>query len=234
MIVADRKPFPEIKEMAERGKKVLIAGCAGCVGVCLTGGDREVEHLAQQLRLSFSSREKEFGEVTLTRQCDSEFIEKIRNEVGPYDLILSMACGAGVQLMGEIFFPKPVFPAVNTSFLGANRERGVWVENCHGCGDCVLDETAGICPRARCSKGMVNGPCGGTSKEGKCEVKSEMDCGWSMIYDRLKQIGKLDIMRKIGLPIDWSRDRSGGIRKLVKEELIKEEEKKDGTSERIS
>lgn len=219
MIVADRKPWPEIKAMAEKGNKILIAGCGGCVSVCLTGGDREVEHLAQQLRLTFGSEGKEFKEITLTRQCDSEFIEKIKEEVKSYDLILSMACGAGVQLMGEILFPKPVLPAVNTTFLGANKEIGVWVENCHGCGDCVLDETAGICPRARCSKSMVNGPCGGTTKDGKCEVKSEMDCGWYLIYDRLKKLGRLAWMREIGSPQDWSKDRSEGVRRLIKKEL---------------
>lgn len=219
MIVADRKPFPEIKAMAEKGKKILIAGCAGCVGVCLTGGDREVEHLARQMRLAFGSSGKEFKEVTLTRQCDQEFIEKIKNEISSCDIVLSMACGAGVQLMAEMLFPKPVLPAVNTSFLGANREAGVWVENCHGCGDCVLDETAGICPKTRCSKSMVNGPCGGTSKEGKCEVNNEMDCGWNLIYERLKESGKIDVMKEIRAPIDWSKDRSGGVRRLIKKEL---------------
>lgn len=226
MIVAERKPFEEIKAMAEKGNKILIAGCSGCVSVCLTGGDREVEHLSQQLRLVFGSSGKEISEATLTRQCDTEFIEDMKAKTSACDLILSMACGAGIQLMAEILFPKPVLPAVNTSFLGANKELGIWVENCHGCGECVLDETGGICPRARCSKSMVNGPCGGTTKDGKCEVKNEMDCGWSLIYDRLKKLGRVDFMREIGLPLDWSKDRSDGIRRLIKKELANTEEKK--------
>jgi hypothetical protein len=98
---------------------------------------------------------------------------------------------------------------------------------CDGCGECVLDETAGICPRARCSKSMVNGPCGGTSKEGKCEVSSEMDCGWYLIYDRLKNLNRLENMKEIKPAIDWSKDRSSGIRKLVKKELASQEEKKE-------
>ena len=226
MIVAERKPFDEIKEMVQKGNKILIAGCSGCVGVCLTGGDREVEHLARQMRLVFGSSGKEFKEITLTRQCDQEFIEKAKDEISSCDLVLSMACGAGVQLMAEMLFPKPVLPAMNTTFLGANKEMGVWIENCHGCGDCVLDKTAGICPKARCSKSMANGPCGGTSKDGKCEVNNEMDCGWNLIYDRLKEIGKLDFMKEIRPPFDWSKDRSSGIRKLVKKELANVEEKK--------
>lgn len=225
MIVADRKPFDEIKAMAEGGKKILIAGCAGCVGVCLTGGDREVEHLARQMRIAFNASGKEFAELTLTRQCDSEFIEQAKKDFLSCDVILSMACGAGVQLLAEKLFPKAVLPAVNTTFLGANKEAGIWVENCHGCGDCVLDETAGICPRARCSKSMANGPCGGTSKDGKCEVTSEMDCGWNLIYEKLKETGKVDRMKEIKAPIDWSKDRSSGIRKLVKKELANSEEK---------
>jgi ferredoxin len=225
MIVAERKQFPEIKEMVEKGKKVLVVGCSGCVGVCLTGGDKAVELLAKQLRMSFGFA-KEFGELTLTRQCDREFIDKARDEILSFDVVLSMACGAGVQLMAEMLFPREVLPAMNTTFLGANKDVGIWVENCHGCGDCVLDETGGICPRARCSKSMVNGPCGGTTKDGKCEVSKEMDCGWNLIYERLKELARLDFMNTIQPALDWSKDRSSGIRKLVKKELADIEEKK--------
>ena len=44
-------------------------------------------------------------------------------------------------------------------------------------------------PVTRCSKGLQNGPCGGTTADGKCEVNPEMDCAWLLIYNKLKESG---------------------------------------------
>ena len=65
---------------------------------------------------------------------------------------------------------------------------------CDQCGECYLNLTGGICPITACSKSLVNGQCGG-SKNGKCEVDSEMECGWERIYRRLKEIGRLDALK---------------------------------------
>ena len=114
--------------------------------------------------------------------------------------------------------PVPVVPAVNTTFLGAALEQGVWAERCQGCGDCVLEITGGICPIARCSKSLLNGPCGGSS-EGKCEIDPEVDCGWQLIYDRLSALGKLENLNRMLPARDWSTSRDGGPRRRVVEEL---------------
>jgi Methylene-tetrahydrofolate reductase C terminal len=113
---------------------------------------------------------------------------------------------------------KPVYPGVNTTFMGVTEERGVYSERCQGCGRCILAETGGVCPIARCSKRMLNGPCGG-SAQGKCEVSPEMPCGWQLIYDRLKTLGQLDRFEKPVDPKDWTSSRDGGIRKIVREDL---------------
>jgi len=71
---------------------------------------------------------------------------------------------------------------------------------------------------ARCSKSILNGPCGG-SKDGKCEIKSEVDCAWQLIYDRLKALGQLNKLEEI-IPVkDWSANRDGGPRKQVREDM---------------
>lgn len=165
-----------------------------------------------------NGEEIEIREHTLERQCDAEYIDQIRPFIGEYEAILSMACGAGVQYVAERFQMKPVFPAVDTSFLGIALKPGVWAERCQGCGTCILDKTAGICPIARCAKSLLNGPCGG-STNGKCEVDRETDCAWHLIIDRLKELGQLERYREI-IPVkDWSTSRDGGPRRRIREDL---------------
>ena len=220
MIIAERKPFEEILELVSSCKKVLVLGCGSCVTVCLTGGERGAEMLASQLNLA--GRKKGLDLTVdfdcITRQCDREFTEDLKSDPGKYDAVLSVACGVGVGFMSELFPDACILPGLNTTFYGANRTAGVWEEYCHGCGDCVLGWTGGICPIARCSKGLINGACGGTNNE-KCEVSEEMDCGWYLIYKRLKELGRLDELRKIRPPRDWSKNRSGGVRRMSNEEM---------------
>ena len=194
MIVAERKPLEEILRHVAGCGKVLVLGCGGCVTVCVSGGDRQAELLASQLRLAArgQGRGMEVAVRTPTRQCDREFLEPLRADVGPADAIVSLACGVGVQLLSDVYEAKPVFPALNTTFMGAHTGPGTWTENCRGCGQCVLAETGGICPVARCAKSLVNGACGGT-KDGKCEIDPEKDCAWTLIYNRLDKQGRLDL-----------------------------------------
>ncbi len=223
MIVAERKPMDEIKRIIAGKKKVLVLGCGGCVTVCLTGGEKQVELLASQLRMSAKAEGNgvEITEKTLTRQCDREFLEEIKDDVAASDAVLSMACGAGVQLLAETFKGARILPAMNTTFMGANTAPGIWTENCRGCGECRLADTAGICPIARCSKGLVNGACGGTNK-GKCEVSDEIDCAWFLIYERLKELGRLEELKVMREAVDWSKTSDGVQRRLVHEELTEE------------
>ncbi len=220
MIVANRKSFEEIVQMLMPYRRVLLLGCNECVTVCAVGGEREVGVLASELRLYWAGQgqEIEIREQTLERQCDYEYIDQIRPYVGEYEVILSMACGAGIQYVAERYRDRVVLPAVDTSFLGVTLEQGVWVERCQGCGQCVLHLTAGVCPIARCAKSLLNGPCGGSSS-GKCEVDRELECGWQLIIDRLKVLGQLDRYEEI-LPIkDWTYSRDGGPRKRVRPDL---------------
>jgi ferredoxin len=221
MIVASRKPLEEILEMLKPYKKVILLGCNECVTVCAVGGEREVGVMASEIKLTRAreGNEIEIKEQTLERQCDHEYIDQVRPIVGDYEVILSMACGAGIQYVGEKYRNKVVLPGVNTTFLGVTLEQGVWSERCQGCGSCILEQTGGVCPVARCAKSLLNGPCGGSSG-GKCEVDKEVDCGWQLIVDRLKELGQLDRYEEI-LPIkDWTSSRDGGPRKRVREDLM--------------
>jgi len=220
MIVGSRKPMEEIEAMIDPFERVIVLGCRECVTVCSVGGEKEVGILAAELRLSRKQKGRpiEILEFSLERQCDHEYIEQIRTQVANYEAILSMACGAGVQFVAESYPEMPVFPAVNTTFIGVTEEQGVWTERCQACGNCILHLTGGICPVSRCSKSLMNGPCGG-STNGKCEVNKEIVCGWQLIIERLKQLGQLDKFEEY-IPIkDWSSSRDGGPRKVVREDL---------------
>ncbi len=215
MIVAEQKPVEEILSSLGNHRNVVIASCGTCVTVCLAGGEKEALELKELLSLSDRKNgiERWYTVVDIKRQCDAEFIEDKEEGFRGADAILSLACGAGIQFMAERFADLPVLPGLNTRFIGANRGQGYWTEMCQGCGNCVLEQTGGICPVTRCSKSNFNGPCGG-SQDGKCEATPDIDCGWQLIYDRMKRLGQLERLGRIIEPRDWSTSRDGGPRSV--------------------
>jgi ferredoxin len=220
MIVADKKPIEEIIAAIKDYSKILILGCNECVTVCEAGGKKEVGILASALRMYFLNQGKEvkIDENTLERQCDHEYLDEIVDQVDQYEAIVSLACGVGVQFAAEKFAALPILPGVNTCFLGATEERGLWTERCQACGQCILAATGGICPVSRCAKRVLNGPCGG-STGGKCEINKEIECAWQLIIDRLKALDKLDTYEELSPLKDWSTDRAGGPRKVIREDV---------------
>ena len=220
MIVGEQKPIADIMSYIDGYERILLAGCHGCVTVCCAGGQKEVDVLADLITLGRRKRRQpvQITKITIERQCDVEFLEDLFAKAKDCDVIVSMACGAGVQLVAENAKSMKVFPAIDTNFIGANHEKGIWGERCQTCGDCKLALTGGICPVTRCSKSLMNGPCGG-SRDGFCEVDPKTQCGWQLIIDRLDATGCLDQYEKIIEPADWSRSRDGGPRKLVRDDL---------------
>ncbi|SPD75715.1 conserved hypothetical protein [uncultured Desulfobacterium sp.] len=208
MIVAKRKPFDEIKDFLKDYKKVLTAGCGTCVAVCLAGGEKEVAVLNAELDMArrLDDNPIELGAITIERQCDREYLEALDSMVGDYDAVLSLACGAGIQFLAERYPEKPVFPGVDTTFIGVNQDVGWYEERCRSCSSCVLGLTAGICPVTMCAKGLYNGPCGGTNK-GSCEISKDQPCAWYMIYERLSKQNRLDNILKITPVQDWQNQK---------------------------
>ncbi len=220
MITAERKPMEELIEYTRPYRRILLVGCNECVSVCAAGGRKEVGLLSSALQMNFMKEGKplEVLEITLERQCDPEYVEQLIPHINQVDAVLSMACGCGVQEVARRFREKPVFPAVNTKFMGASERQGVWAERCQGCGDCVLGLTGGICPIARCSKQLMNGPCGG-STNGKCEIDPDVDCAWQLIWDRLKALGMTSLYEENIPAKDWRPGRGAGPRKIIREDL---------------
>lgn len=227
MIVAEQKSLDEIKTLVADAENVLVVGCGTCVTVCFAGGAREAAITSSSLRMSskLDGNAKEVTDVTVQRQCEWEYLDQIADQVAAADIVLSLGCGIGVQAIVEHFPESWVVPGLNTSFLGIPSEQGVWEERCAACGDCILGLTGGICPIARCSKSLLNGPCGG-SEDGHCEIDPDIPCAWQLIYDRLESKGKVHMLMEIQQPKNWQASRDGGPRKIVREDLrlLSEEE----------
>jgi ferredoxin len=221
MIKAEQKPIDEILRYLDPFNRILLVGCGACVTVCQAGGEKEVGLLAFGLRMARQKigKKMEVSEATTIRQCEPEFALELRETVGKVEAVLSIACGVGVQTLARHFPQTPIFPGVNTAFMGETVVHGVWEESCQACGNCVLEKTGGICPIARCAKQILNGPCGGALK-GKCEIRQQTDCAWQLIYDRLKALGQLYKLEEIIPAKRWGvESRDSGPRRIGREDL---------------
>jgi len=199
--ITKQKPFDEVQQQLDRFDRVYIVGCGTCTTTTRTGGREEV--------LDMKERLQELGKLVtgwtvIPTACDEMTEVSMKENSGDIqnaNCILVMACALGVHRV-SLYCDKPVIPAVDTLFIGIEDSPGNFSEVCAQCGQCVLGETAGICPLTACHKGLLNGPCGGTNN-GKCEVDAEKDCAWTLIYERLKEQGRLDLMRKYHPPKNY-------------------------------
>ena len=196
--ITKQKPFKEIEQQLERFGRVYIAGCGTCSTMTKTGGKEEVLKMREQLQ---GLGKLVTGWIVIPTACDEMTEVAIKENNGAIQnatCVLVMACALGVHKLGT-YIDKPALPALDTLFIGVEDGPGCFQEVCAQCGQCILGETAGICPLTACHKGLLNGPCGGTNN-GKCEVDKENDCAWTLIYNRLKAQNRLDIMKKYQPP----------------------------------
>lgn len=205
MIVATNKSLDKIKEMLLPYDRVLVAGCNTCMAVCFAGGQKEAEVIATSLRMSFKldGNPKEVTTTTVQRQCEAEFIEELSGPAKACSSILSLGCGAGVGALADRFIDTPVFPGVDTKFIGVTESAGLWASRCSACGECIIDRTGGVCPINRCAKGLFHGPCGG-SKGGNCEISKDIPCAWQLIIERMERLGLSDRLTGVRPLKDWS------------------------------
>jgi ferredoxin len=192
--ITTQKPFEEIQEMLEDSERIYIIGCGTCATTCQTGGKAQVLAMKEKLK---EMGKTVTGWMVIPTTCDDmtkEALETATDQLDEADGILVMSCAFGVQTVAN-FASQPVYPALNTLFMGKEETPGHFSEICRQCGDCTLAWTGGICPVTACPKGLVNGPCGGTN-DGKCEVDREKDCAWTLIYQKLEKQGRLDLMRR--------------------------------------
>jgi ferredoxin len=213
MIVGHLKDLAEIAALLRGLKRILVLGCGGCVTVCRSGGAAEAADLVRELAhpRHHAGHPPALTVATIERQCENDIVRGFLKLPEGTDAVLSLACGAGVQIVADVLDPLPVIPALSTTFVGGTDEPGVWREKCRGCGDCLLGRTGGICPIALCAKSLLHGPCGG-SKGGYCEVGNGTPCAWAKILARLDRQGRTDLLDQPVAPRDWRRAGGDGVR----------------------
>jgi len=192
------KPESEIDRLLEGLTRVFIIGCGTCATLTRTGGAAEVRQMQELL---IGKGKMVTGDALLPVACDnltSEVLKEAGDRIRISDVLLVMACAFGVQTVARQV-NKMVIPALDTLFIGKETSFGLFDEVCRQCGSCIIGETGGICPVTSCHKGLANGPCGGT-KHGKCEIDPMKECAWTLIYNRLKDLGRLDAMKKFQKP----------------------------------
>ncbi len=207
MIISEQKPLPEILQTLAGEQRIFLVGCKGCAEACHSGGETQVLEMKQKLE---SEGKTVVGYSVIDFLCDKALVKlrlKAREqEISSADSLLIMTCGLGVQATAAVV-DKITHPACNTINVGGSRGEWRGEERCLECGECLLEYTGGICPLTACTKSLINGPCGG-SKNGKCEFEPETrDCGWHLIYERLKKLNHLDKMKTVLKAKDWSKMR---------------------------
>jgi hypothetical protein len=204
MILSEQKPFEEILAFLGADRSVFILGCNGCAQSSGSGGPAQVEEMKKKLE---EAGKKVTGTKVIDFLCEKALVKSgLRGKVEPVkaaDSVLVMTCGLGVQAVAASL-NKVCHPACNTVNLGGSRGEWKGGERCYECGQCLLDFTGGICPLTACTKSLVSGACGGANK-GKCEFSPEKDCGWELIYNRLKAKGQLDKLKVFIGPLDYKK-----------------------------
>ncbi len=206
MIISQQKPLDKLLSSLKGYNKIFLIGCGECATTCKSGGEVEVLKMKQDLEKA--------GKI-ITGSCIPSapcVAAKLKTELaknlktlGQSEAVLVLACGLGVQSFKDNDrLNLAVFPACDTIFGAVMDARGNFFEKCSMCAECVLDETAGICPITLCPKGLLNGPCGGMNK-GKCEVDNEKDCAWVLIYKELEKNKKLESLKEIRAPKDFKK-----------------------------
>lgn len=206
MIITTKKSIDDIVESLRGKKRVYLFGCNSCAEQCKTGGEVELKEMEKELL----SRGFDVAGISLVPEtCYRQYVLKEYKTKGitEADAVLVLACGAGVRTVADSApETQPVIPALDSIFLATVERQGRFYEGCALCAECVLDDTAGICPHTECPKGLLNGPCGGVA-DGKCEVDLDNDCAWVRIYERLKKQERLHLMKKTAPPKDYSKGR---------------------------
>ncbi len=203
MLISEQKPLEEILGYLDGDKSVFIIGCRGCAEGWGSGGERQVAEMANTLR---GKGKTITGSLVVDMLCDGALtrlkLRAYKKEIAAADSILVLTDGVGVQTVAELV-NKVVHPGCNTLSSGGAHAEWKEAERCLECGDCMLEFTGGLCPIARCSKHLLNGPCGG-SQGSKCEVDPNIPCVWQQIFDRLTKLGQVNKLEKLVAPKNWS------------------------------
>ena len=211
-----QKKIEEIVSYIKPGEKVFVVGCNNCAWKCHSGGEDETKNMASRLEkrgvevAGYSTPGPQGMSLCKLDHTRKVLMEDYADQVEKADSFLVLACGQGIHTVIDATDGGMVHPGCDTTFGGETVSETQIDEFCSLCGECIVEYTGGLCPLTLCSKGLLNGACGG-AENGMCEVDSQRECGWVLIYERLKTLGRLDLMLPYREPKNfakWSRPRS--------------------------
>jgi len=204
-----QKPLDEIMSYLKPGERVFVVGCGNCATKCHSGGEVEAKEMAERLKRkgvyvagwACTGAGISLCKLAVTKKL---LMEDNKAATGQADSFLVLSCGQGNHAVLDATDGGRIHPGCDSIFGGGSVTDNFIAEFCSLCGECVIEHTGGLCPVTLCSKSLLNGPCGG-SKNGKCEVDKNRDCGWQLIFDRLNKLGNLGSMAKYRPPKNNSR-----------------------------
>lgn len=202
IVIFKQKPIEEILGYLANDKSVFLLRCAGCSRFNQVDAESDLISLKEIIE-GKSITISGFAIRSLLCVKAKSVLEELTESIGNPSSILVIACGLGIQSIAEAT-DKVVHPACNSFIDKESLERGKRENRCRTCGDCVLEFTGGICPLTVCSKGLLNGPCGGSSGY-KCEISKEIECGWILIYERMKKLGRMKELMSFLSPKDYRK-----------------------------
>jgi hypothetical protein len=190
MLITQLKSKETIEALV-KGNTVII-NCHGCKEVHFP------EEEAKELQKELTAGGNITAVITTDYICNPDHLclqlKKHMDKLSAADTVLVFSCGVGVQTVATFLEDKRVLACCDTVPLPGFQGVTPLEFDCGQCGECYLNYTGGICPITACSKSLVNGQCGG-SKNGKCEVNKDMDCGWERIYRKLEKLNRLDTLK---------------------------------------
>ena len=176
------KSEKQLTQLLDGKDDLYIIACSKCFKEFTEGDEPECSELK---RLAFEHGKTVAGYRSVDFLCNRNLTSGILETALPESAndVFVISCGLGIQTVADLI-EKPVYAASDSISYEGRHGMALTKRRCEGCGQCFLNMTGGVCPIVDCSKGLVNGQCGG-AKNGKCEADKDKDCAWEKIYDRL-------------------------------------------------
>ena len=208
------KPEQELTRVLSDLDRIFVLSCNKCF--------KEFDEILEPECDIFVELAKNLGKTVtgvarLDFLCNHTLTGKTLENLIPEETeaIAVISCGLGVQTVADLT-ELPVVAVCDSINYTGHHGMALTKKACDACAQCYLNITGGICPVVDCTKGLLNGQCGG-ARNGKCEANPEKDCAWQKIQERLALQGRLEELKNQSVQLrDYSKVNFKVINEYVK------------------